>query len=106
MPWTKTDESNVDAAILALAKGEREVSVTLGDKQIRHSDAQIDEMRELRTKILVKGGWHVVDGVTKSCVSAERSLGIQHDFSLRLYRNRFWNMIDIRENRLTRIKTS
>jgi len=51
MAFTNTDLTNVEAAIVALATGEREVSVSLGDKQIRYAEAEIDKLRTLRTEI-------------------------------------------------------
>ena len=52
MAFTGTDLSNVEAAIVALATGERAVSVTIGEKAIRYSEADLGKLRALRSEIM------------------------------------------------------
>ena len=51
MAYTLTDLSNIEAAILALAKGERKVTLTMGDKSISYDKAALPELRTLRAEI-------------------------------------------------------
>ena len=51
MAYTSTDLANVKAAIVALATGERAVSVSFGDKQFKYSEVDLDKLRSLRAEI-------------------------------------------------------
>ena len=51
MSYTTTDLQNVQSAILALAKGERIVKVTIGDQSIEYGQSQIKDLRTLRNEI-------------------------------------------------------
>ena len=51
MTFTATDLSNVQTALIALATGQRVVSLSIGDKTITYGQAQINELRALRDEI-------------------------------------------------------
>jgi len=51
MAFTSTDLSNIEAAIVALATGEREVRVTLNGKTIEDAEADLDKLMSLKTVI-------------------------------------------------------
>jgi hypothetical protein len=51
MTFTATDLSNVQTALIALATGQRVVSLSLDDKTITYGQAQINELRALRDEI-------------------------------------------------------
>lgn len=51
MAYTQTDLANVTAAITALATGSRVARVTIGDKSINYSDAELSDLRKLRGEI-------------------------------------------------------
>ena len=50
--WTTTDRDNVKAAILALATGSRTASVSLGDKSIQYTNADIAKLEALLSWIV------------------------------------------------------
>ena len=49
MAYTATDLAAVDAAILKIVNGQREVQVKYGDMQVTYSDVEIDKLRSLRS---------------------------------------------------------
>ena len=51
MAFTETDLTNVDAALVALARGQRTVRFTIGDKSIEYSNVDIDKLQKFRDKI-------------------------------------------------------
>lgn len=51
MAYTSTDLTNIEAAIIALARGQRAVSVRIGDKSIEYAAAQLPELIRLRADI-------------------------------------------------------
>ena len=51
MAFTETDLTNVDAALVALARGQRKVRLTMGDKSIEYSDINIDKLKAFRNEI-------------------------------------------------------
>ena len=51
MAYAQTDLSNVTAAIIALAKGERVVSVTAGNRTVQYALTDIDKLRALKSEI-------------------------------------------------------
>ena len=51
MTFTATDLANVQTALIALATGQRVVSLSIGDKTITYGQAQINELRALRDEI-------------------------------------------------------
>ena len=51
MAFTSTDLTNVDAALMALARGQRKVRLTMGDKSIEYSDINIDKLKSFRNEI-------------------------------------------------------
>lgn len=51
MAYTAADLAAVDAAILAIVNGERQVQVRYEDRQVTFSDVDIDKLRTLRTSM-------------------------------------------------------
>lgn len=51
MAYTQTDLNNVQAAILSLATGDRVASLTIGGKTVQYGQAQLADLRALRTEI-------------------------------------------------------
>lgn len=51
MAFTEADLINVDAALVALAKGQRKIRLTVGDKSIEYSDINIDKLKIFRNEI-------------------------------------------------------
>lgn len=51
MAFTSTDLSNIEAAIVALATGTREVSVSINGKRIDYAECDIDKLTSLKTII-------------------------------------------------------
>jgi hypothetical protein len=51
MAYTQTDLDNVTAAIIALARGERVVSVTAGSRTVQYAQADMDKLRALQAEI-------------------------------------------------------
>jgi hypothetical protein len=51
MAFTDADLTNVDAALVALARGQRKVRLTMGDKSIEYSDINIDKLKAFRNEI-------------------------------------------------------
>ena len=51
MAFDATDLANVEAAIVDLATGAREVEVTIGDKKVRYGEADLEKLQSLRTII-------------------------------------------------------
>ena len=51
MAYTSEDLSSIEEGLLKLARGERVVSVTIGDKTVRYSEADISQLRSLRNEI-------------------------------------------------------
>ena len=56
MAFTPTDLTNVQTAIMALAMGTRKVSVSIGNKTISYSQAQLGDLRALREEIVAEVG--------------------------------------------------
>ncbi|MEI6315501.1 MAG: gpW family head-tail joining protein [Syntrophus sp. (in: bacteria)] len=56
MAFTPTDLTNVQTAIMALAMGTRTVSVSIGNKAISYSQAQLSDLRALREEIAAEVG--------------------------------------------------
>ena len=48
MAFTATDLTNIDAALVALARGQRKVRLTMGDKSIEYSNVDIDKLQKFR----------------------------------------------------------
>jgi hypothetical protein len=48
MAYTAADLASLDAAILALATGQRVVSVTFGDRTTQYESARLPELQRLR----------------------------------------------------------
>ena len=48
MSFTSTDLTSVEAAIVALASGERQVRVTINNKTIEYSQADLGKLQQLR----------------------------------------------------------
>jgi hypothetical protein len=51
MAFTDADLTNVDAALVALARGQRKVRLSMGDKSIEYSDINIDKLKAFRNEI-------------------------------------------------------
>lgn len=51
MAYTTADLTAVDAAIMKIVAGQREVQVKYGDMQVTYSDVEIDKLRALRSFI-------------------------------------------------------
>lgn len=51
MAFTSTDLANVEAAIVALATGTREIRVTLNGKTIQYAEADLDKLISLKSVI-------------------------------------------------------
>ena len=51
MAFTATDLTNVDAALVALARGQRKVRLTMGDKSIEYSEVNIDKLKQFRNEV-------------------------------------------------------
>ena len=51
MAYTSTDLTNIEAAIIALARGQRAVRVQIGDKLVQYSEAQLSELIRLKSDI-------------------------------------------------------
>jgi len=56
MAFTQTDLTNLEAAIMAKATGDREVSFSSADKSVNLSDASLKELQELRSRIIFEIG--------------------------------------------------
>jgi hypothetical protein len=54
MAYTHEDLENVTAAIIALARGERVVSVTAGNRTVQYAQADMDKLRALQSEIRVE----------------------------------------------------
>ncbi|SEM74920.1 gpW protein [Syntrophus gentianae] len=54
MAYSDTNLSNIESAIIALATGARKVRVTMGDKSIEYSDADLDKLRSLRSDMMAE----------------------------------------------------
>lgn len=51
MAYTSADLTNIEAAIIALARGQRAVRVQIGDKSVQYSEAQLSELIRLKADI-------------------------------------------------------
>ena len=51
MAFTSTDLTNVEAAIIALATGTREISVSVNGKSVTYQQADIDKLLALKSII-------------------------------------------------------
>jgi hypothetical protein len=51
MAFTSTDLINIDAALVALARGKRIVRVSVGDKSFEYSDINIEKLKSFRNEI-------------------------------------------------------
>ncbi len=51
MAYTRADLESVTAAIIALARGERVVSVTAGNRTVQYAQAELDKLRALKAEI-------------------------------------------------------
>jgi hypothetical protein len=51
MAYTQTDLDNVQAAILALAAGERVVRVSVGEMVVEYSQSRLSDLKALRSEI-------------------------------------------------------
>lgn len=51
MAYSAADLTNVQAAIIALARGQRKVRLTMGDKSIEYATADISKLEKLRSQI-------------------------------------------------------
>lgn len=51
MAFTSTDLSNIEAAIVALATGTREVSVSINGKRIDYAECDLNKLTALKTLV-------------------------------------------------------
>jgi len=51
MAYTTTDLTNIEAAIIAKATGDREVGFSSADKSVNLSDASLNDLQALRSMI-------------------------------------------------------
>jgi hypothetical protein len=51
MAYTQSDLENVEAAIVALASGQRVVAVTIDGVTVQYGQADLDKLRALRVEI-------------------------------------------------------
>jgi hypothetical protein len=56
MAYTQADLDNVTAAIVALARGERVVSVTAGSRTVQYAQADMDRLRALQAEMKAEIG--------------------------------------------------
>lgn len=54
MPYTQNDLDKVNAAIMAIAAGERVVSVTINGETVQYQQTNRRELRELRSEIITE----------------------------------------------------
>lgn len=73
MAYTQTDLSKVESAIIALAAGERVVSVMTNGKNIQYGPAQIEDLEKLRDTIKVELG---TTSTTKRYILTSTSKGL------------------------------
>jgi hypothetical protein len=56
MAYTQADLDSVTAAIIALARGERVVSVTAGSRTVQYAQADMDKLRALQAEMKAEIG--------------------------------------------------
>lgn len=56
MAYTASDLTNVEAAIRLIIAGSRTVSLSMGDKSIAYTAANLNELRALRAEIAAEVG--------------------------------------------------
>lgn len=56
MAYTQVDLDSVTAAIIALARGERVVSVTAGSRTVQYAQADMDRLRALQAEMKAEIG--------------------------------------------------
>jgi hypothetical protein len=56
MAFTSTDLTNIEAAIIDLATGAREVQVAVGDRSIRYAECDMDKLQALRSIVQAQVG--------------------------------------------------